>query len=68
MQLTVKTKRRNNLWTVNDMGASIEKGNFKSYLEAYCSCYGVSEEIAMTHRIIQDVKAYYETEESISRN
>lgn len=50
------------------MGASIEKGNFKSYLEAYCSCYGVSEEIAMTHQIIQDVKAYYETEESISRN
>ena len=45
---------------VNDMSASIEKGNFKRYLEAYCSQYGLTEEVAVTHRVVQDVKAYYE--------
>lgn len=46
------------------MSASIEKGNFKGYLEAYCAEYGLTEEIAIKHRIVQDVKAYYEQVES----
>lgn len=52
---------------VNDMSASNEKGNFKSYLEAYCREYGLTQEVAVTHRVVQDVKAYYEKEESNSR-
>lgn len=49
---------------VNGMSASIEKGNFKGYLEAYCTEYGLTEEVAITHRVVQDVKAYYDKVEA----
>lgn len=48
----------------NDMSASIEKGNFKVYLETFCTAYGLTEEVAIKHRIVQYVKAYYEQVES----
>ena len=42
------------------MSASNERGNFSIYLADYCAYRDVTEEVAMTHRIVQDVKAYYE--------
>ena len=45
------------------MSASTEKGDFKRYLHEYCAERGLTEEIAMTHRVVQDVKEYYELAE-----
>lgn len=45
------------------MGSSDEKGNFKRYLEAYCKSKNLSVEDALKHKIVQDIKAYYEAEE-----
>lgn len=42
------------------MSAQIEKGNFEIYLEKYCEDRGISAEEALTHRLIRDIKEYYE--------
>ena len=45
------------------MGSSDDKGNFKRYLEAYRKSKGLSVEDALKHKIVQDIKAYYETDD-----
>lgn len=39
-----------------------ETGNFDIYLEKYCKERGISKEEALKHKIVQEVKAYYEIE------
>lgn len=36
------------------------KDDFEIYLEKYCVKHGITPEEAKKHRMIQDVKAYYE--------
>ena len=45
------------------MSTQIEKGNFEIYLEKYCKERGISAEEALTHRLIRDIKEYYENNE-----
>ena len=42
------------------MSTQIEKGNFEIYLEKYCRDRGVTAEEALTHKLIRDIKDYYE--------
>ncbi len=50
------------------MSASDEKGSFERYLEAYRKHRGLSVEDAMKHALIRDIKAYYDSIESDSRD
>ena len=34
--------------------------DFNLYLEKYCKTYGVPREEAIKHKMVQDVKKYYE--------
>lgn len=45
------------------MSTQIEKGNFDIYLKKYCEATGISAEEALTHRLIRDIKEYYENNE-----
>lgn len=42
------------------MSTQIEKGNFEIYLKKYCASRGISAEEAMNHKLIRDIKEYYE--------
>lgn len=50
------------------MSASDEKGSFERYLEAYIKGKDLSVEDAMKHVIVQDIKAYYDSIEYVSRD
>lgn len=42
-----------------------ETGNFDIYLEKYCKERGITKEEALKHKIVQAVKASYETDEKL---
>lgn len=44
------------------------KNSFDIYLEKYCRDHGLTQEEAMKHKTVQDVKAYYEENERGSVN
>ena len=41
----------------------MSKTAFETYLKKYCESYDVSPEEAEKHKIIQEIKSYYEDDE-----
>ena len=44
------------------MSAKNGKGSFEEYLESYCELRGVTKEEALQHKIILEIKQYYDSE------